>query len=234
MAISRYALARRYASGRRVLEIACGSGQGLGFVGQAAASIVGGDITESLLNRAKAHLQNRRIPLVRFDAHQLPFLAGSFDVIQLHEAIYYMRDPAGVFADCHRALGPGGTLIVTSINPDWTDFNPSAHAVRYLRAPDLAAMLRQTFASVDVRFGFPVTNGSLRDSAISSAKRVAVRLHIIPKTMGGKTWLKRLVFGRLTPVPASLADGFAPVEEPIAAPLDDAMRFRTIYAIARA
>jgi ubiquinone/menaquinone biosynthesis C-methylase UbiE len=233
MAISRYALARRYAAGRRVLEIACGSGQGLGFVGQAAASIVGGDITESLLNRARTHLQNR-IPLVRFDAHQLPFQAGSFDVIQLHEAIYYMRDPARVFADCRRALRPGGTFIVTSINPDWTDFNPSAHALGYLRAPDLAALLRQTFASVDVRFGFPVSNGGLRDSALSSAKRVAVRLHLIPKTMRGKTWLKRLVFGRLTPVPASLADGFAPVQEPIAAPLDEAMRFRTIYAIARA
>lgn len=233
MAMSRYALARRYAGGRRVLEIACGSGQGLGFVGQAAASIVGGDITESLLKQAKANLQNR-IPLVRFDGHHLPFQAGSFDVIQLHEAIYYMRDPARVFADCRRALRPGGTLIVTSINPDWTDFNPSAHSVGYLRARDLAALLRETFASVDVRFGFPVRTGGFRESALSSAKRVAVRLHLIPKTMHGKTWLKRLVFGRLTPVPPTLVDGFAPVEEPIAAPLDTATRFRTIYAIARA
>lgn len=113
MAVSRYELVRRLAPGKRVLEVACGSGQGLGYVGANAARIVGGDITAALLTTAQAHYLGR-VPLVRFDAHALRFAAATFDLVQIHEAIDYMADPRRVFQECRCALADGGTLVISS------------------------------------------------------------------------------------------------------------------------
>ncbi|HZR26257.1 MAG TPA: class I SAM-dependent methyltransferase [Vicinamibacterales bacterium] len=231
MAVSRYEVARRLATGRRVLEIACGSGQGLGYVARSAARIVGGDITFGLLSRARAHYRSA-VPLVHFDAHALPFLTGTFDVIQLHEAIYYMRSPEDVFHECQRVLSPDGVLIVSSINPAWRDFNPSVRASAYLRAEDLQRMLGRAFRVVDIRFGFAAPVDAPRTIMISAVKRAAVRLRLIPRTMRGKTLLKRVFLGPLMPVPSELTPDIAPIDEPRSVPLAEATRYRIIYAVA--
>ena len=233
MVVSRYELARRLAAGRRVLEVACGSGQGLGYLARDAARVVGGDITASLVAQARAHYRGR-VPLVRFDAHALPFADAAFDVVQIHEAIYYMSWPDRVFAECRRVLGPDGVLVLSTINPEWADFNPSAHATRYLTAAELKASLEQVFRSVEILFGFPVAARTGRAlGLVSIVKRLAVRLRLIPKTMRGKTLLKRLFLGPLVRMPAELAPGIAPLDTPVAASLDAAPGYRIVYAIAR-
>lgn len=232
MALSRYELVRQLATGRRVLEIACGSGQGLRYVAREAAWVVGGDITAGLLARAQRH--NRGVvPLVQFDAHQLPFSNASFDVVQIHEAIYYMGDPRRVFDECRRVLRPGGVLVISSINPAWPDFNPSPHATGYLGAEELKAALLQSFREAQIRFGFPVKPPTVVDAAVSALKRTAVRFKLIPKTMGGKTMLKRMFLGPLIPVPAELTPGCARIDAPQDSPADASPRFRIIYAVAR-
>jgi hypothetical protein len=138
-----------------------------------------------------------------------------------------------VFEECRRVLVPDGVLIVSSINPAWTDFNPSPHAEAYLGAGELKAVLEAAFPSVDILFGFAVPRQGPVSLVISAIKRLAVRLKLIPKTMRGKTLLKRLFLGALLPVPAELAPGLVPVDEPSSAPLHDSSRFRIIYAVAR-
>ena len=44
---------------------------------------------------------------------------------------------------------------------------------------------------------------------VSLLKRLAVRLGLIPKTMKGKRWLKRLFYGLLVEVPAEITDDLA-------------------------
>ena len=232
MALSRYELVRCLAAGRRVLEVACGSGQGLGYVARDAARVVGGDITPGLLAQAHGHYRGA-IPLVQFDAHALPFVSASFDVVQIHEAIYYMAQPQRVFEECRRVLTPDGVLVVSSINPAWADFNPSPHAAGYLGAGDLKTALERTFRSVDILFGFAVPQHTPFRLALSAVKRLAVRLKLIPRTMRGKTLLKRMFVGPLVPVPVELAPGLAPVDEPLPALLCDSSKFRIIYAVAR-
>jgi ubiquinone/menaquinone biosynthesis C-methylase UbiE len=232
MAISRYELARKYASGRRVLEVACGSGQGLGYVAAVASRVVGGDITNALLRQARDHYRGS-IPLVRFDAHALPFAPASFDIVELHEAIYYMADARAVLTEIRRVLRSGGLLIVSSINPAWLDFNPSPHATRYFNAAELKTALESTFSTVDIRFGFAVDDLTLLHRGIALLKRTAVRLRLIPRTMRSKALLKRVFLGPLLPVPPELTAGLAPVDEPVAAPITESSRFRTIYAMAR-
>ena len=83
----RYHTAGNYAAGKRVLEVACGSGLGLGYLGRTAASVVGGDYTEKLLRIAQSYYGDG-VPLVRLDAHHLPFRNQAFDLVIILEAIY--------------------------------------------------------------------------------------------------------------------------------------------------
>jgi ubiquinone/menaquinone biosynthesis C-methylase UbiE len=212
--------------------VACGSGQGLRYVGREAELVVGGDITHSLLIRAKGHYLGA-IPLVEFDAHLLPFKTASFDVVQIHEAIYYMANPRNVFEECRRVLRRGGVLVLCSINPAWADFNPSQYATGYFHAAELKATLAETFHSVDILFGFPVVDPTALNLAVSAIKRAAIRFNLIPRTMSGKALLKRLFLGPLLPVPAELTPGMASVDEAVSAPLHHSARFRIIYAVAR-
>src|SRR6266550_3907918 len=71
MMYTRYRWAADLARGRRVLELACGSGQGLGLLGQ-AARLVGGDVSRPLLRAARTHY-GRRVSLARLSAERLPF-----------------------------------------------------------------------------------------------------------------------------------------------------------------
>src|SRR5262249_40538682 len=101
MLYSRYRYAVEFCRGKNVLEVACGSGHGLGYLAGKARLVVGGDYTPSLLRVAQKHYGSR-LPLVQLDAHLLPFKPGSFDVILLYEALYYLAAPKQFLAECRR------------------------------------------------------------------------------------------------------------------------------------
>ena len=60
----RYQVASCYCPGKRVLEVACGAGIGLGSLASTASLVVGGDVTRSLLAIAHGHYQGR-VPLLQ-------------------------------------------------------------------------------------------------------------------------------------------------------------------------
>src|SRR5438034_8183023 len=64
---SRYGWAREYCHGKTVLEVACGTGQGLGLLSSVGQRVVGGDYSAENLAVARA-TYGSRAPLVRFDA----------------------------------------------------------------------------------------------------------------------------------------------------------------------
>ena len=85
MLYTRYDYVRTLAAGKRVLELACGSGQGLGLIAKSAKWTVGGDIDSTLLDRAARHYGSRH-PLIQLSAESLPFKSGSFDLVVLLES----------------------------------------------------------------------------------------------------------------------------------------------------
>jgi SAM-dependent methyltransferase len=203
---TRYAFAAEYCRGRHVLEVACGAGQGLGLLAKTAARVVGGDYTERLLGLAKRHYGSR-VPLVRLDGQQLPFRSGSFDVVLLYEAVYYLPEPALFLEECRRVLRPGGRVLLCTANKSVADFNPSPFHRSYYSGPELIDLFRQHRFDPVLLGAFPAGQETLRDRLISVIKRIAVALHLVPKTMRGKALLKRLFFGPLEVVPAELTDG---------------------------
>jgi SAM-dependent methyltransferase len=234
MLYARYALAAGFSRGKDVAEVACGPGIGLGYLARYAHRVVGGDLDETLLHSACAHYGDR-VPLLRLDAQALPFADRSFDVVILFEALYYLRDPERFLDETRRVLRPGGTLLISTVNREWPGFNPSPLSHRYLSAPELRALLATRRFTTELYGGFVAQAAAPRDRLVSAARRIAVGLHLIPPTMKGKERLKRLIFGRLSPLPHELDDGMAPPSPLVPLGTDaPTSTFKVLYAVGRA
>lgn len=233
MVYHRYQTALSYCEGKDVLEVACGPGMGLGCLLRKAKSVIGGDYTEALTKQARLHYKNR-IPILRLDAHALPFQDKSFDCIVLYEAIYYLRDPNQFLRECCRLLRAEGQILVSTVNKEWSDFNPSPLSTRYFSARELAQLFERNKFQAVIYGAFPLANSSVRDALISWFKRLAVLLRLIPKTMKGKEWLKRIFFGELITLPSELngekSEYIAPVPLALEAP---SLEYKILYAIGR-
>lgn len=213
----RYVWAVGYAEGRDVLEAACGTGPGLGLLARAAKSFRAGDIAPEMVDRVRGHYRDR-VTLDVFDAAHLPVADQSLDAILIFEAIYYLPDPAAFAAEAARALRPGGHVLVATANKDLSDFNPSPHSRAYLNLPELAALFAPHGFTIEAFAGFDVTASSPVQRVLRPVKKLAVSLGLFPKTMAGKQLLKRIVFGKPTPMPAELTDAHGPYEPPVALP----------------
>lgn len=201
---TRYAWAMERCRGKDVLEVACGTGPGLGLLQSVARSLVAGDISDDILARARAHYGSR-VDIRRMDAMALPFEAGSLDVVIIFEALYYVPDAARFVAECARVLRPGGMVLVSNANKDLFDFNPSPHSHTYHGVVELG----QLFGAAGFDTGFwgdvAVTEVSWRQKLFRPIKRLVVSLGLMPGSMAGKKLLKRLVFGQMLPFPREIA-----------------------------
>lgn len=229
----RYKLAAEWSRGKRTLEVGCGAGLGLGYLNQAAASVVGGDRSEHLLRLGRSHY-GVRVPLVQLDAQFLPFRDGSFDTAVALETIYYFRDPRMFLQEARRLLAPGGHLVISSVNNQWSGFSASHLSQTYLSASQLVDSLMESGYAVErVMGGFP-NQGSVSASTMATLRATAARLHLIPKTLQGRRVLKRLFYGPLAPLPPEVGlreDGSDPPE--VIDP-DASSRYSIYYVVARA
>ena len=230
---TRYSLALRYCEGKNVLEVGCGAGQGLGWLAGSASRVVGGDFTGSIALAAQKHYRGR-VPIVQLDAHSLPFRVRSFDTIVLFEAIYYLERPDLFLQECRRVSRPGGVVVLCSANKEYVDFNPSPRSTSYLSASEMFNLLTSNDYETEMYGAFQAQGGSVSGRAVSLVKRAAVKLHLVPQSMKGKEWLKRVFYGKLVPLPAEL-EGTAEHENslvPISAG-GPSPEYKVLYAIGR-
>jgi ubiquinone/menaquinone biosynthesis C-methylase UbiE len=233
--VQRYVWASQYCKDRDILDIACGSGAGIGLFVRAAGNkrVCGGDIDSAILMRPVLHYKDRA-EFCQLDAMALPFRNESFDVVILFEAIYYLSDARTFFKECRRILRPGGFLLLSTANKDLYDFNPSPMSTQYPNAPAMNALLMDVGFSTSFFGGSPVTATRFREQIIRALKFIAARLRIIPGSMKGKRLLKQIVFGQLYPMPVELTGDEVQYEPPVpisAAAVDTRNQF--IYCAAR-
>lgn len=231
----RYHFASTQGHPKEVLEVACGAGMGLGYLKRAAEKVTGGDIDDSLLKIARDHYQGRPgIEIRALDAQSLPFSNGTFDLVILFEAIYYLPRPEAFVDEACRVLKPQGALMVCTVNKDWPDFNPSPFSHGYLSSVELCRLLKTKFPSVELLGAFPARMDSLKDRVLSLIKRAAVGLHLVPKTMKGKEFFKRFFFGGLIPIPPEIIPDMAVYQAPFSL-VDNQVDsvHKVLYAVAR-
>ena len=193
----------KFCHDKDVLEIACGSGQGANILAEQSSSYIGLDYCAELVR--KAQIINPALTFKEGDACQLPFEDNSKDVIVFFEAIYYIKDTKQLIKECHRVLREDGKILITSTNKDLFDFHKSNYSYKYFGADEFNSLVDQYGMSVEV-FGYDdLSNKSFVSKTVRSIKYLAEKLSLIPKTMNGKKWLKKLVYGDLVQMPGKLS-----------------------------
>ncbi len=136
-------------AGARVIDVGCGDGRVLAELTPLGVRGFGVDLSEVALDALRA----RRIDGARadLDGGSLPVETGSFDVALCLDVFEHLFAPDRLLAEIHRALAPGGTLIVAVPN-GLNLFNRLAFlAGRHVDVMDAAHLSKAPF-SEHIRF----------------------------------------------------------------------------------
>jgi ubiquinone/menaquinone biosynthesis C-methylase UbiE len=114
--------ALRAAPGERVLDVGCGPGfyvaELLERVGPRGA-VVGVDSSPQMLGLASRRCEQRgEVAFHQAEATSLPVDDAGFDAVLSVQVLEYVPDVAAALAEMHRALRPGGRLVVWDV--DWS------------------------------------------------------------------------------------------------------------------
>jgi ubiquinone/menaquinone biosynthesis C-methylase UbiE len=99
----------------RALDLGCGDGAFTGHLAGAVAEVIGADVAETALRRARARHPSIEFRLVAFDG-PLPFDDNAFDLVWSSEVIEHVADTARWLSEVRRVLAPGGRLLLTTPN----------------------------------------------------------------------------------------------------------------------
>ncbi len=103
---------------RRVADLGCGFGwASRWFREQGAASVLGFDLSENMLERARADTRDRAIEYRLADLEQLVLPERGFDLIYSALTFHYVRDFGRLIRMIHAALAPAGDLVFTIEHP---------------------------------------------------------------------------------------------------------------------
>jgi SAM-dependent methyltransferase len=147
----RYAFARRFIEGKRVLDVACGEGYGTALLGTTAASVIGVDIDMASIDRAVAtYGEGKRIRFIASSCTGLRLPSASIDVVVSFETIEHLEaaDQLAMLIEVARVLTPDGLLIMSSPNKrlysDARQYVNKYH-LQELYRDDLARLLGKRF-----------------------------------------------------------------------------------------
>ena len=105
-------IVERYARGKQVLEVGCGTGLILGRVAQFAASARGIDLSGGMLAKAA----ERGLHVAQASATELPIATSSVDVAYSFKVLAHIPDIAGAMREMARVVRPGGWVLAEFYN----------------------------------------------------------------------------------------------------------------------
>jgi ubiquinone/menaquinone biosynthesis C-methylase UbiE len=107
--------------GLTVLDLGCGFGWFCRWAReQGTTRVVGVDVSERMLARARATTQDGAITYTRADLERLELTPGSFDLAYSSLTLHYIEDLGRLLSEVHRALVPGGRLVFSVEHPIFT------------------------------------------------------------------------------------------------------------------
>lgn len=107
--------------GRSVVDLGCGYGWFSRWAReQGAARVLGLDVSEKMLARARELTSDAAIDYRAADLETLGLPATSFDLAYSSLALHYIVDAAAMVATIYRALVPGGRLVFSTEHPIYT------------------------------------------------------------------------------------------------------------------
>lgn len=101
-----------FATARSALEVGCGTGHFLRWLGDRSFRVIGVDRAPAML--AEARRRDPRLPLVQCDAHALPIRSGAVDLIVFVTTLEFVEEPARAVAEAVRVARQG--VLVAALN----------------------------------------------------------------------------------------------------------------------
>ena len=110
--------------GKKVLDIGCGMGQHvMQYAGLGAASVLGTDISEKMLEYAREHNSAENITYRRLAFEELAEIDEKFDVITSSLAFDYAEDFGTLMKQIYGMLNDGGKLVFSMSHPIDTSYD---------------------------------------------------------------------------------------------------------------
>lgn len=108
-------------SGKRIIDLGCGYGWFCRNARAAGAGeVLGVDLSEKMLTRARELTNDNGISFQRGDLEQLTLPSQAFDLAYSQLALHYLPDLGPLLAAIYQALKPGGWFVFTTEHPIYT------------------------------------------------------------------------------------------------------------------
>jgi ubiquinone/menaquinone biosynthesis C-methylase UbiE len=107
--------------GKQIIDLGCGYGWFCRWAQEnGAGHVLGVDVSEMMLNRAREMTAAPEIDYQRADLETLSLPTARFDLAYSSLALHYLQDIDGLFATLFKALKPGGRLVFSAEHPIYT------------------------------------------------------------------------------------------------------------------
>ncbi len=113
---SRYAFARQFATGKRVLDAGCGTGYGAAELTSTAREVLGIDNAQEAIDYARGNFVHDNLRFESGSCDALPVANASFDLITAFEVIEHLPEWRRFVREARRALAPEGVFLVSTPN----------------------------------------------------------------------------------------------------------------------
>lgn len=148
--LHRYSLALEFASGKKVLDLACGEGYGTNLIADKCEHITGVDLDNSTITKASEKYTKPNITFTIGNAEKLPFENNIFDLIVSYETIEHVANYKQVVSEIKRVLKSDGLLIISTPNKlNFSDKNNHKNAfhIKEFYELEFIALLQTQFTN---------------------------------------------------------------------------------------
>ncbi len=99
--------------GQRILDFGCADGAlTIGYLNSGAAHVVGMDVDEGAVRRARELHRDERLTFLKSDVELLPVPDSSIDAVVSYDTFEHVSDPPAILKEMWRILKPGGWMLI--------------------------------------------------------------------------------------------------------------------------
>jgi len=138
--------------GERVLDVACGTGIVTRLAAQQVGehgAVAGLDVNPGMLAVAKSALSTDSVEWYEAGMEAMPVPDEAFDVVTCQMGLQFVPDKAAALSEMHRALKPGGRVVLNVPGPEPDPFATFSNALEAHISPEAAGFMRAVFSLND-------------------------------------------------------------------------------------
>lgn len=196
--------------GKRVLDIATGTGFATVTFAKFGAQVTGIDLTDYAVAQTKRNFELRGLQgeVIKMDAQKLDFPDNTFDFVCAHGCLMHMPDTQGAVKEIYRVLKPGGKVYAWMYNKGWYYW----FGIMFLRGVLLGKLIKYRFNDLKMtsRYSDGLEDGGNPhtkfytprgfEKLFKNANFESVEVSVNNSTAEWKTWpMRSFSFGWIVP-----------------------------------